>query len=60
MEFSNVQVLFDTGLSLVCLVDGMRVSVPSLRMGSGTEVRGAGDRGKLVIPRSLAESIGLV
>jgi hypothetical protein len=52
-------VLLDTGLSLVCLIDGMRVSVPSLLIQSGTEVRRNGDRGKLVIPKSLAVHIGL-
>jgi len=59
IEFSDVQVLFDTGMSLVCLVDGMRVRVPSHLMQSGTEVRSNGDRGRLVIPRSLAVSVGL-
>ena len=59
VEYADVQVLFDTGLSLVCLVDGIRVRVPTLLIQSGTEVRRNGDRGKLVIPKSLAVSIGL-
>jgi len=60
MEFSDVVVLFDTGMSLVCLVDGIRVRVPMHLMRSGTNVRTNGDRGRLVIPRSLALSVGLV
>jgi hypothetical protein len=60
VEFSDALVLFDTGLSFVCLVDGLRVRVPSLLMGAGTEVRRIGDRGRLVIPRTLAVSIGLL
>ena len=30
VEYADAQVLFDTGLSLVCLVDGIRVRVPTL------------------------------
>lgn len=60
MEFSDALVLFDTGLSLVCLVNGIRVRVPSRLMLSPTEVRQTGQRGKLVIPRYLAVNIGLV
>lgn len=59
MEYTDVQVLFDTGLSLVCLVGGIRVRVPTLLIQSGTDVRRSGDRGRLVIPKSLALSIGL-
>jgi hypothetical protein len=53
-------VLFDTGMSLVCLVDGVRVRVPSHLIELGSEVRVNGDRGRLVIPTALALSIGLV
>jgi hypothetical protein len=53
-------VLFDTGMSLVCLVDGIRVRVPSHLIELGSEVRSNGDRGTLVIPTSLAISIGLI
>ena len=59
VEFVDVQVLFDTGLSLVCLVDGMRVRVPTSLIQPGSEVRGNGDHGKLVIPKSFAVSNGL-
>jgi len=60
LEFSDVRVLFDTGVSLVCLVDGLRVRIPSHLMRSGTEVRANGDHGTLVIPSSLALSVGLI
>ena len=59
VEYADVQVLFDTGLSLVCLVDGIRVRVPTWLIQSGSEVQRNGDRGRLVIPKSLALSIGL-
>ncbi len=59
VEYADAQVLFDTGLSLVCLVDGIRVRIPTLLIQSGSEVRRNGDRGKLVIPKSLAINIGL-
>jgi predicted NUDIX family NTP pyrophosphohydrolase len=59
VEFADVQVLFDTGLSLVCLVEGMRVRVPTLLIQPGSEVWRNGDHGKLVIPKSLALSVGL-
>jgi hypothetical protein len=60
LKFPDVRVLFDTGMSLVCLVDGIRVRIPSHLMRSGTEVRAIGDHGTLVIPRSLALSVGLI
>ena len=52
-------VLFDTGMSLVCLVDGMRVRIPKHLLAPATNLRGHGDHGTLVIPRSLALNIGL-
>jgi hypothetical protein len=41
-------------------VDGIQVRIPSHLMRSGTEVRATGDHGTLVIPRSLALSVGLI
>jgi hypothetical protein len=52
-------VLFDTGPSLVCLVDGIRVRIPTSLIESGSEVRRNGDHGRLVIPKWLALSVGL-
>ena len=59
VEYADAQVLFDTGLSLVCLVDGIRVRVPTFLIESGSEVWRNGDHGKLVIPKWLALSTGL-
>ena len=59
VEYADVRVLFDTGTSLVCLVDGLRVRLPTLLVESGSEVARNGDRGKLVIPKWLAISVGL-
>ena len=59
VEFADVQVLFDTGLSLVCLVEGMRVRIPTSLILAGSEVWRNGDCGKLVIPTSVALSVGL-
>ena len=59
-KFADVQVLFDTGMSLVCLVDGIRVRVPMHLIEACSEVRRNGDRGTLVIPTSFALSLGLV
>jgi hypothetical protein len=59
VEYADVQALFDTGLSVVCLVDGIRVRVPRVLIQSGSEVRRHGDHGKLVIPKWFAISVGL-
>ena len=59
VEFADVQVLFDTGLSLVCLVDGVRVRVPISLIEPGSDIRANGDHGRLVLPKSFAVSIGL-
>ena len=59
VEYADAQVLFDAGLSLVCLVDGIRVRVPTFLIESGSEVWRDGDHGKLVIPKWLALSVGL-
>jgi hypothetical protein len=59
VEFEDVQVLFDTGLSLVCLVEGIRVRIPTSLIQPGSEVRQNGDHGKLVIPTTVAVSVGL-
>ena len=60
LKFVDARVLFDTGTTLVCLVDGIQVRIPSHLMRSGTEVHATGDHGTLVIPRSLALSVGLI
>ena len=59
VEYADVQVLFDTGASLVCLVNGIRVRVPMSHMESGSDIRRNGDHGKLVISKAFALSLGL-
>jgi hypothetical protein len=58
-RFNDVVVLFDTGMSLVFLIDGLRVRVPRHLIQSGTNVSAIGDRGTLVIPTTLAANSGL-
>jgi hypothetical protein len=55
----DVEVLSDTGEQLVCLVANREVAVPCLLIQPTSEVRHAGDHGKLVIPRWLAIGLGL-
>ena len=59
-RFTDVVVLFETGLSLVVLIDGVRVRVPRHLIQSGSSVAAIGDRGTLVIPTTLAATVGLV
>lgn len=60
VEYAEVQALFDSELSVVCLVGGIRVRVPRVLIQSGSDVRRHGDHGKLVIPKWFAISVGLV
>ncbi len=60
VEFPDVEVIEDAGLTLVCLVNGKRVNVPVLESLPGSEMRWSRRRGKLVLPRALAVEIGLV
>jgi hypothetical protein len=46
------------GLDLICEVKGRRFGVPKGSICAASEVRKPGDRGKLVIPRSLARNLG--
>jgi hypothetical protein len=53
-------VLANTGLVLRCRIDGKVVALPPLRRLLGSTVLWAGDVGKLVLPRDVAENLGLV
>jgi hypothetical protein len=56
--FENVRGVSD-GLRLVCEIDGQRYAIPHHLVRIGSEVRKNGDQGRLVIPRSLARTLGL-
>jgi hypothetical protein len=58
--FPDVLLTGDTGRSLVCVVDGKQVLVPSRAVLSGTKLKSMGDRGPLVIRKSLAKHLGLI
>ena len=60
VEFPDVEVVEDGGLTLVCLVNGKRVGVPVLQALPGSEMRWSRKRGKLVIRKELAVELGLV
>jgi hypothetical protein len=58
--FPDVLLTGDTGRNLICVVDGKQVLVSPLRVLSGTKLRSIGDRGPLVISKSLAKHLGLI
>jgi hypothetical protein len=60
VEFKDAEVVAATYFTLRCLVEGKFVGVPSLKMLPGTDIARRGDRGRLIIPRDVAERLGLV
>jgi len=60
VEFTDVEVVAEIGLSVVCLVNGKRVRVPMHEALAGSEMRWTRKRGKLVIRKELAVELGLV
>jgi hypothetical protein len=59
MTFPDVEVLYGGALVLKCRIDGKIVHLPPLRMLPGTTIRRTGDRGMLVLERTLAIELGL-
>jgi len=55
----DVEVIGDTGWTLICVIGGRRVIVPRLPIDPRSTARRVGDRGTLVMPRWLAENLGL-
>ena len=55
----TVTVIGELGTALICSVDGRRTVVPRTLVLAGSELRKAGDRGRLVVPRWLAFDLGL-
>ena len=59
VEVRDVQVVAATYFTLRCIIGGRFVGVPSLKTLPGTDVARRGDRGRLVLPRDVAERLGL-
>ena len=60
VEFTDVEVVGQIGLTVVCLVNGKRVHLPMHEALAGSEMRWSRKRGKLVIRKELAAELGLV
>jgi len=60
LEFDNVVVVRNTGLLLVCRVNGRAVSVLPQEMLFGTTIWQPGDCGHLVLPGEVARHLGLL
>jgi hypothetical protein len=60
VRFDPVEVLRDSGLALLCLINGKECWVPKAQILPGSRVRGPGDRGPLVVPEWFAADQGLV
>ena len=60
VQFADVQMIRDTGLTWLFLIDGKQVAVPPhLVLAGSTIAWPRARRGKVVIPKSLAMSLGL-
>jgi hypothetical protein len=60
VEFADVVVIGDIGLTVVCRVNGKRVRLPLHEALAGSAIRWSQKRGKLIIRRELAIELGLV
>jgi hypothetical protein len=60
VQLENVQVIRDMGLTWLFMIDGKQVAVPShLVLAGSTVAWPRARRGRVVIPRALAFSLGL-
>jgi hypothetical protein len=59
ITYSDVEVLAATATALIVRVKNKRVTVPRGDIEPGTSIQRDGDRGTLVIPRWLADTLGL-
>ncbi len=59
VSFADVEVVNATGPALIVRVKNLRVTVPRHDLQDGTTVHADGDRGRLVIARWLADTLGL-
>ena len=60
VEFADVEVVGEIGLTVVCRVNGKRVRLPLHEALAGSAMRWRQKRGKLVIRKELAVELGLV
>jgi hypothetical protein len=60
VEFTDVEVVGEIRLTVVCLVNGKRVRLPLHEALAGSAMRWSRKRGKLVIRKELAIELGLV
>jgi hypothetical protein len=59
VSYPDAEVLTASNTALVVRVQGRRVTVPRGDLEQGTTIQRDGDRGTLVIPRWLADTLGL-
>ncbi len=57
--FRAAEVIRDNGTAFLCLIGTKEVWVPLTEMRYGTELAQIGDRGRLIVSRWFAQSIGL-
>ena len=60
VEFTDVEVVGEIRLTVVCLVNGKRVRLPLHEALAGSEMRWTRKRGKVVIRKELAIELGLL
>ena len=56
----DVEVVDKTDLRVICRVGDRTIKIPPLRILEGTTIRSPGDRGVLILPRDVAEELGLI
>jgi len=55
----DVEVVGETDITLICRIRGRRVMVARLQIDRRSTVRQVGDRGTLIVPRWLANDLGV-
>ena len=60
LTFPDVELLEDSGYTVVCRIEGKPVTLPVVFILPGSTVWRRGDRGTLVIPRRVAGDLGLI
>jgi hypothetical protein len=59
VAIEDVEVIGETELTLICRIRGRRVMIPRLQIDRRSTVRRVGDRGRLIVPRWLADDLDL-